>query len=61
VILYSTCSIDPDENQAQAEFIRSLGFELRASKATMPNSTPRADKASGYRDGGFAASLRMLG
>lgn len=65
VILYSTCSIDPEENQAQAEFIRSLGFELRASKATMPHSGwapgEGGGKVSTYRDGGFAAALRMFG
>ncbi len=65
VILYSTCSIDPDENQMQAEFIRSLGFEAAGVEGDDAHSGwapgEGGGKVSTYRDGGFAGALRMFG
>lgn len=57
-VIYATCSIDADENEAIAEWARTaLGFNLVASRTTLPTGRP-GDPPELYRDGGFAALLR---
>ena len=53
VLLYATCSVEPEENEQQAEAFlqRHPGFVLEASRLTLPGSS------EGF-DGGFAARFR---
>jgi 16S rRNA (cytosine967-C5)-methyltransferase len=56
-LVYSTCSIEPEENElAIAMFAQTHpGWTLEASELTLPRWGPRK---SDWRDGGFAARLR---
>lgn len=56
LLLYSTCSIWPRENQniVAAFLARHKGFELLEETCTIPQSTT----PQSYRDGGYAAVLR---
>lgn len=57
-LLYSTCSIDPAENERQAEWIaRWHRMKITAARSRMPSGLPGDDPA-GYSDGGFFAMLR---
>ena len=53
VLLYATCSVEPEENEFQAEAFlqRHPGFVLEASRLTLPGSS------EGF-DGGYAARFR---
>ena len=53
VLLYATCSVEPEENELQTEAFlqRHPGFVLEASRLTLPGSS------EGF-DGGFAARFR---
>jgi 16S rRNA (cytosine967-C5)-methyltransferase len=55
VLLYATCSVEPEENELQAEAFlqRHPGFILETSRLTLPGSS------EGF-DGGFAARFRKL-
>ena len=56
-VLYSTCSIEPAENQAQAQWIAKWHQMKVAFNATqMPEGLP-GQPSSGYRDGGYFALL----
>ena len=57
-LLYSTCSIDPAENEAQIQWItRQFDFSLIDEQAMFPRGLP-GDAPHEYRDGGYYAFLR---
>lgn len=54
-VLYITCSLEPQENDAQAEgFTRRHPFRAERLEHTRPRGLP-GEPPAGYRDGGFAA------
>lgn len=56
-LLYSTCSIDRDENQDRAAWAsRALGLGLIASEQWLPRGLP-SEPAAAYSDGSFWALL----
>jgi len=57
ILVYATCSTDPEENSAQAAFAATLGFHLLCEEQTMPNAQP-GDGPQSYLDGSYAAILR---
>ncbi len=57
-MLYSTCSLEPEENESQAEWAaKTHGLTLEASSPEPPVGLPGGDPAE-YRDGSYAALLR---
>ncbi len=59
-LVYSTCSIEPEENEQIAEaFVeQNPQWSLETARTTLPQWGPRL---SDWRDGGFAALLRRRG
>lgn len=56
-ILYATCSLDPKENQAQAQWlIRWHKFRIESERMLPPQGLP-GDPASRYHDGSYHALL----
>ncbi len=57
-ILYATCSLEADENQAQAEWAaREFSLKVETASSEMPQGRPGEDPAD-YHDGSYAALLR---
>lgn len=57
-ILYSTCSLEPEENGAMAQWLRKWhGYELVEEHTLLPAGLP-GDPPTAYRDGGYAALIR---
>ncbi len=58
MLLYATCSLEEEENQAQAAWAcKELGLVPIASEATLPTGQP-GDAQTHYRDASFAVLLR---
>lgn len=57
VMVYSTCSIEREENEAQAAGLLQAGFTLVAERSTLPAGHP-GDAPSRYHDGGYAVIVR---
>jgi 16S rRNA (cytosine967-C5)-methyltransferase len=61
VIVYATCSVEPEENQEQSKWAASeLKLKLARSEWCAPSGLP-GEAASGYRDGSFFAVLAAEG
>ncbi|HYE60573.1 MAG TPA: transcription antitermination factor NusB [Phycisphaerales bacterium] len=58
-ILYSTCSIEPEENEQQLAWAASLNLSTSRTHRTMPQGLP-GDPPTTYRDGAFSALLLPL-
>jgi len=56
-ILYSTCSLDDEENTGAARAAAELGLSVVAEQFTMPFGLPGGSPAA-YRDGSYSATLR---
>lgn len=60
-LLYSTCSLEFDENRAIAEWAgRAMGLILESEHQRLPTGGPGCP-ASAYQDGGYAVVLRLPG
>lgn len=57
LLVYSTCSIEREENQQQAAWAAGLGLELVRERVTLPEGAPGGPDTS-YRDGAYCAVLR---
>lgn len=57
VMVYSTCSIEREENEDQARGLMEAGFSLISERATLPAGVP-GDAPAAYHDGGYAVLLR---
>ena len=56
-LIYATCSIDEEENQAQTAWAeRTIGLRAEEQRLRLPTGQP-GGPASRYSDGGFAARL----
>ena len=57
-VLYATCSLDPDENINQVDWlIKKWGLNLCEQIESFPSCVPGFDAAT-WHDGGFAALLQ---
>lgn len=57
MVVYSTCSIDREENEVQARWAGSQGLRLVSEERTMPAGLP-GGQASAYHDASYVAVLR---
>ena len=57
-VLYSTCSLEPEENQAMPAWMKKWhGWELVDEVFHLPSGQP-GDATTSYHDGGYSALLR---
>jgi 16S rRNA C967 or C1407 C5-methylase (RsmB/RsmF family) len=57
-VVYSTCSLEPEENEQQTAWAAAtLGWKPVSARASLPTGAPGGPAAE-YRDGSFAAVLR---
>lgn len=57
-VLYSTCSLEPEENEAMALWLGQWhAFEVESESRTEPKGAP-GEPGRVYRDGGYAALMR---
>ncbi|MEE9130922.1 MAG: hypothetical protein V3T84_12960, partial [Phycisphaerales bacterium] len=57
-LLYSTCSLAPQENEAQAKWIvRWHGLRIRSENLRLPQGRP-GEPSRRYTDGGYFALLQ---
>jgi 16S rRNA (cytosine967-C5)-methyltransferase len=57
-LVYSTCSLEPEENHRQADWAAAnLGLTLERRRLTLPAGRPGSPDTA-YRDGSFAAEMR---
>jgi 16S rRNA C967 or C1407 C5-methylase (RsmB/RsmF family) len=56
-VVYSTCSIEAEEDEEQVRALLSAGFGTIRSERVMPQTVP-GEALSRYTDGSFAAILR---
>ena len=57
-VLYSTCSLEPEENQSMPRWLKKWhGWELVDEAFLVPSSQP-GDAPSSYQDGGYSALLQ---
>lgn len=60
-LVYSTCSLEPEENSGQAAWAgRTLGLIVERERAVLPAGEPGGPD-SAYRDGSYAAEMRVPG
>lgn len=60
-VVYSTCSLEHEENQAQSAWaVQTLGLGLERERAVLPSGEPGGPE-SVYRDGSYAAEMRVPG
>ena len=53
MLVYATCSIQPDENRAQADWLAAAsGRRVREDRLTLPGG-----HGAGYHDGGYVALI----
>ncbi len=59
-VVYSTCSLEPEENRRQADWAaRSLSLTLERDRPVLPEGLPGGNPAA-YRDASYAAEMRVL-
>lgn len=56
VILYSTCSLEPEENEGQVRWMAGRGWRASKVRVELPTGLP-GEAAERYRDGAFSAVL----
>lgn len=57
-LLYCTCSIEPQENEQQIQWLlRWHDFDVSDQRTSLPNGLP-GESPTGYRDGGYYALAR---
>ncbi len=61
ILVYSTCSLEVEENEDQVKWISSkLGLTLQSQSRVTPSGQP-GESGSGYYDGAFSAQLTKQG
>ncbi|MBS0186676.1 MAG: methyltransferase domain-containing protein [Planctomycetes bacterium] len=61
ILTYSTCSLEPEENQSQREWaVTTFGLELLGETRHLPAGAPGGDPTSA-RDGSYVAVMRSRG
>lgn len=56
-LVYSTCSVEREENEGQARSLVEAGFSMIKERATLPGGLP-GEPSTRYHDGGYAVVLR---
>jgi 16S rRNA (cytosine967-C5)-methyltransferase len=60
-VVYSTCSLELEENQLQAVWgERTLGLSIEQERPVLPEGLPGGNPAA-YRDASYVAEMRVLG
>lgn len=60
-VVYSTCSLEPEENAEQAAWAAStMGWAIERERSVLPSGVPGGPDTA-YRDASYAAEMRMPG